>query len=209
MKRVQTTGLVVAILIAAGAAGFGVYQWMQPMRPRQLLPATQPAVPALSAADALHLNLEDLNGNDHSLAEWHGKVLLVNFWATWCPPCRAEMPLLVKLQAKYAARGLQVVGIATDEPSEEKVREFLRQMVVNYPILMSGNHAGDITSALGGNLIGLPYSLLLDRDGKLLSLHAGQLSPAEAETLVRTALETSPTPPPPASTAAVTTTSGK
>ncbi|MGH8377899.1 MAG: TlpA disulfide reductase family protein [Gammaproteobacteria bacterium] len=200
MKHAQATGLVIAILIAAAAAGFGVYQWLQPMphsTATSMLPAAPPQnVPAaLSANRALALSLDDLSGNPHSLADWHGKVLLVNFWATWCPPCREEVPLLVKLQAKYAARGLQVVGIATDEQSEQDVRAFVKKMVVNYPILMSDNQSAQIISALGGTFIGLPVSILLDPDGKVLKIHSGELEPNEAESLVRTALKLPNAPP--------------
>ncbi len=203
MKHTQATGLVIAILIAAAAAGFGVYQWLLP-------PHTAPAIataaatsapdtiPTLSTNQAMNVALDDLNGNQHTLADWHGKVLLVNFWATWCPPCRQEIPLLVKLQAKYAAQGLQVVGIATDEQNEKDVRTFMRQMVVNYPILMGDSRVPQIISALGGNFIGLPYTVVLDREGRVFKIHSGELDPAEAEGLIRTALTlTVPTPPAP------------
>ncbi len=194
MKHAQATGLVIAILSAAAAAGFGVYQWLQPM-PRTTATSMPPAAslqnspPALSANQALALSLDDLSGKLHSLADWHGKVLLVNFWATWCPPCRHEVPLLVQLQAKYAAQGLQVVGIATDEQSTQEVRAFVKQMLVNYPILMSDNQSAQIISALGGTFIGLPVSILLGRDDKVLTIHSGEMEPDEAENLVRTALK--------------------
>ncbi|MGA9851969.1 MAG: TlpA disulfide reductase family protein [Gammaproteobacteria bacterium] len=192
MKHAQATGLVIAILIAAAAAGFGVYQWLKPVQtavPAAASVAAPDTSPTLSANQALALSLDDLSGKSHTLADWHGKVLLVNFWATWCPPCREEIPLLVKLQAKYAAQGLQVVGIATDEQSEQDVRSFVKQMVVNYPILMSDNQSAQIISAMGGTFIGLPVTLLLDRDGKVFKIHSGQLEPQEAENLVRAALK--------------------
>ncbi|HVC37609.1 MAG TPA: TlpA disulfide reductase family protein [Gammaproteobacteria bacterium] len=201
MKHAQATGLVIAILIAAAAAGFGAYQWLQPVRKAPVAAGVTPApdaISAMSAEQAMSLALDDLNGTQHALADWHGKVLLVNFWATWCPPCRQEIPLLVKLQAKYAAQGLQIVGIATDEQNEQDVRTFMRQMVVNYPILMGNNQVSQIITALGGNFIGLPYSVLLDRSGRVFKIHSGELEPAEAEGLVRTALSlTVPIPPVP------------
>ena len=132
--------------------------------------------------------MDDLQGKSHSLNDWHGKVLLVNFWATWCPPCRAEVPLLVKLQAKYAAQGLQIVGIATDEQNEQDVRTFVKKLVVNYPILMSNGQSAEIVDALGGDFIGLPVSVVLDRDGKVFRINAGAMEPQDAENLVRAAL---------------------
>ena len=174
MKHVQTTGLIIAILIAAAAAGFGVYEWLQPTGALSDSPAAPVAVPApaptLSATQAMHLPLQDLDDNTHKLADWRGKVLLV------------------KLQAQYAAQGLQIVGIATDEQNEEDVRKFMRTMVVNYPILMSDKQTPQIIAALGGDFIGLPYTILLDRQGRVLKIHPGELQPHEAENLVRMAL---------------------
>lgn len=192
MKHAQATGLVVAILIAAAAAGFGVYQWLQPLHgsgPASVASPVASPSPALSADQALAISLDDLGGTPHKLADWHGKVLLVNFWATWCPPCREEVPLLVKLQAKYAAQGLQIVGIATDEQSEQDVRDFVKKMVVNYPILMSNDQSAQIIDALGGNFIGLPVTVLLNRDGKVFKINSGEMEPKEAENLVLAALK--------------------
>ncbi|HET7395730.1 MAG TPA: TlpA disulfide reductase family protein [Gammaproteobacteria bacterium] len=203
MKSAQTTGLVVAILIAAAAAGFGVYKWMQPNRSTELAEAQNATPPAMTLQQAMTLPLDDLNGTPHTLADWRGKVMLVNFWATWCPPCREEIPLLVKLQAKYAARGLQVIGIATDETDEDGVRTFTRHMLVNYPILMGNEQVSQMVAGLGGDLIGLPYTLLVDRDGRVVKLHPGQLDPAETEKWVSDALhaESAPAPAPAATPA--------
>ncbi|MGH8280011.1 MAG: TlpA disulfide reductase family protein [Gammaproteobacteria bacterium] len=198
MKHTQSIGLVIAILVAAGAAAFGVYSWMQPLHPQissnGIASSSEPPAPApsLSAAKALMLPMNDLHGEPHMLDDWRGKLLLVNFWATWCPPCREEMPLLVKLQAQYAAQGLQVVGIATDEQSEQDVRAFVKKMVVNYPILMSNNQSAEIVDALGGNFIGLPVSILLKPDGSVIKIQTGAMDPTEAESLVRTALKLPP-----------------
>ncbi|MGA9854584.1 MAG: TlpA disulfide reductase family protein [Gammaproteobacteria bacterium] len=191
MKHAQATGLVIAILIAAAAAGYDAYEWLQPAPKPALSAAENTAhadLPVMSADQAMHIDLDDLNGAPHTLADWRGKVLLVNFWATWCLPCRQEIPLLVKLQAKYAAQGLQIVGIATDEQNEQDVRAFMKQMVVNYPILMGDNQVPQIIAALGGNYIGLPYSVVLDRGGRLLKIHPGELDPKEIEPLLRIAL---------------------
>lgn len=195
MKHAQSTGLVIAILIVAAAAGFGVYTWLQPphhpvaTNTVAVTSEPAPAAPRLSATQALAISMDDLQGQSHTLDDWRGKVLLVNFWATWCPPCREEIPLLVKLQAKYAAQGLQIVGIATDEQSEQVVRTFVKKRVVNYPILMSANHSADIIDALGGNFIGLPVSIVLNRNGSVFKIHAGGMQPVEAENLVRAALK--------------------
>jgi len=194
MQAPRHLPLIVLLLVAAGAAGFGVYQWLAPTSgpaPTNGTPVTQ-AVTApkpMSPEEALSAKFEGVtDGASHSLNDWHGKVVLVNYWATWCAPCREEIPLLVKLQAQYAARGLQVVGIATDESSQKDVKDYLSTMVVNYPMLMGDEQVDRMVAGFGGNLIGLPFSLLLDRDGHVIKLTAGQLDPKDTNAMVRDAL---------------------
>ena len=190
MQAPRHAPLIVLLLVAAGAAGFGVFQWMSKSMPApQATTAMPPATKAMSADEALNLKMDSLDGSgSHRLADWKGRAVLLNFWATWCAPCRQEIPLLVRLQAQYAAQGLEVVGIATDETSEKDVQAFLKRMVVNYPMLMGTDDVGNMVSAFGGSLIGLPYTLVLDRSGKVLSIHAGELHPDEAKKLVDLAL---------------------
>ena len=197
--------LIILLLVASGAAGFGVYQWLAP---GSTPPANTSAIvmgpteKPMSLDEALGEKFDGLMDNaSHSLNDWRGKAVLVNYWATWCAPCRAEIPLLVKLQAQYAGEGLQVVGIATDETSEKDVKAYLKSMVVNYPMLMGNEDVGRMVAGFGGNLIGLPYTLVIDRNGRVLKLHAGELSPEEANGLVDLALGVS-APPAPATTEA-------
>jgi len=192
MQAPRHAPLIVLLLVAAGAAGFGVFQWMNkggtaPQADNAT--AMPPATKTMSAEEALNLKMDSLDGSgSHKLADYKGKAVLLNFWATWCAPCRQEIPLLVRLQAQYAAAGLQVVGIATDETSEKDVQAFLKRMVVNYPMLMGTDDVGNLVAAFGGSLIGLPYTLVLDRSGKVLTIHAGELHAEEAQKLVDLAL---------------------
>ena len=188
--------LAFALLLAAGAAGVGVYEWLAPATPPAAQVQAQVA-PAMAPGEALGTSMDDLSGSgSRKLADWRGKALIVNFWATWCAPCREEIPLLVKLQAKYAAQGLQVIGIATDETDKKRVQEYLRHMVVNYPMLMGDENVASLVAGFGGNLVGLPYTLVLDRNGRPLKVHAGELDPDEAEKLVEMALLQPATPSP-------------
>src|SRR5690348_15338177 len=218
MQAPRHLPLIVLMLVAAGAAGFGVYQWLAPTTgpaPTNGTPVAQ-AVTAprpMSPEEALSTKFEGLNDSgSHALNDWRGKVVLVNYWATWCAPCREEIPLLVKLQAQYAAQGLQVVGIATDESSQKDVKDYLAKMVVNYPMLMGTEEVDRMVAGFGGNLIGLPFSLLLDRDGHVVKLSAGQLDPKDTDLMIKNALAQAPGTAPVAGTGAkpaTTATSGK
>ncbi len=191
MKPPRHPALIALVLVAALAAGFVAYRWVAPGSAPA--PQASTAMPAagktMTADEALNLKFDSLDGTgSHRLTDWHGKAVILNFWATWCQPCRQEIPLLVRLQAQYAAQGLQVVGIATDETDEKSVQAFLKKMVVNYPMLMGTDDVGNMVAGFGGNLIGLPYTVVLDRNGKVLSIHAGELHPEEAQPLVDMAL---------------------
>lgn len=110
------------------------------------------------------------------LSQWRGKVLVVNFWATWCLPCREEIPALMRVQHNYAANGVQFVGIAIDNVS--KVREYAEEMHINYALLIGSMETLGVTKDLGNRAGVLPFTVVLDHDGKVAYAHAGQLSEA-------------------------------
>jgi thiol-disulfide isomerase/thioredoxin len=117
-----------------------------------------------------------LDGRPISSADWLGKVVLVNFWATWCPPCRAEIPDLIALQEKYRDR-LVIVGISEDEGSVDTVKRFVAEHQINYPIVMSTPQLRRIFPAV----MALPTTLVLDRDGNLMQKNVGMLNAKETE----------------------------
>ena len=115
--------------------------------------------------------LVDLQGGSHTLAEWRGKVLVVNFWATWCPPCREEMPEFDDLQKELGDKGLQFVGVAIDDPAV--VRDFLAKHPVIYPVLVGDGSVPAWADSLGNELSALPFSVVFDREGQKVYAHTG------------------------------------
>jgi thiol-disulfide isomerase/thioredoxin len=154
--------------LAAGAAGFLA---------ARLLFGNGGGEGALMAA-----RLPDLAGKLRQLSEWRGKVLVCNFWATWCAPCREEIPLLMAALAKYASRGVEIVGIAFDNAA--KVGEFSRSFGVTYPILLSEADGLELMRRLGNSAGGLPYTVFLDREGRVAHRKLGALKGPDLEQIL-------------------------
>jgi len=109
-------------------------------------------------------------------------VLVVNFWATWCAPCREEMPEFVRAQSEYGARGLQFVGIAVDQA--DKVEQFSKEFGLNYPSLIGGYGAVELSKTLGNRLAALPFTIVVDRQGRIAHTQLGPLKPDKLRAIV-------------------------
>ena len=120
--------------------------------------------------------LTDLSGKPQTLVRRQGKVLVVNFWATWCTPCRDEIPELMKIQERLGANGVEVVGIAVDNAA--KVRDFAAEMHISYSVLIAGAEALAISRDLGNRAGVLPFTVVLNRSGNVAFAHAGGLTEA-------------------------------
>lgn len=161
MKQVKVLiGAVVAVVVVAGLYLVNRY-WIAPatVRTAKVL-GNQPMAPAFS--------LTDLNGRKIELADQKGKVVLLDFWATWCGPCRIEIPGFVKLQERYRDQGLVVIGVSLDD-SVEPVRDFYREFNMNYAVAMGDERMTE----LYGGILGLPTTFLIGRDGRIYSKHTG------------------------------------
>jgi cytochrome c biogenesis protein CcmG/thiol:disulfide interchange protein DsbE len=132
----------------------------------------------------LHFTLKDTNGVDVKLATFKGKVILLNFWATWCGPCKAEIPSLVELQTQYGD-DLVVLGFSVDDPVE-KMRPYAEEYKINYPLLV-GNGREDVQEAFGP-LYGIPVSVIIDREGRIAKKHSGIASKAQFEREIKSLL---------------------
>jgi thiol-disulfide isomerase/thioredoxin len=162
LKRGLTPFFVAALCVTAAGAGVLAYrQWMAPAPLTEVRP---------------DLEFRDLDGNPHRLSEWSGKLLLLNFWATWCTPCLKEIPLLVEAQKQHAARGLQIVGVAMDP-----VRAFRERLGINYPLMVGEAEVIDAMDRLGDPLGAFPFSVLIAPDGRIIDRASGDLSREELE----------------------------
>ncbi len=169
----RTNSLIVVVAVAAGLAGFVAGQvWLNP-RPAVSVPArTQSG----DSADEIGTRLVDLDGREHTLADFKGKARLVNVWATWCGPCRDEMPLLDALHQHNGRDRLVVLGIADDDAGA--VGRYLATQPVSYPILVDTSGTGEFARELGNDRSVIPYTVLIDAQGKVLASHLGRFDTA-------------------------------
>lgn len=167
MSRIAQVALIAAVAIAAAAAGYALNAWR--------LERGSDAV----AEAVLATRLEDLAGEPQALSQWRGKVLVVNFWATWCTPCREEIPMFVRLQEKYRTRGLQFVGIAIDQ--RDQVQAFAREFGMNYPVLLGTIGTIDLSRQAGNRVGALPFTVVIDRAGRVVAKETGGIREARLE----------------------------
>jgi thiol-disulfide isomerase/thioredoxin len=176
MKKEYIVGVSVGVL-AAVLIVLGVRYTRQVSQSLASGPGSSGSKPTIqfvkNAVPIAEMTFQDLDGRTISTKEWKGKVTLVNFWATWCPPCRAEIPDLIKLQDKYRDQ-LQVIGISYDEGSVDDVRQFVREHKINYPIVMS---TPDLEKGFPG-VFALPTTFMLDKETRTVQKHIGLISPA-------------------------------
>jgi thiol-disulfide isomerase/thioredoxin len=174
LKRITAYGLLALVALGSGLA-LSIYR----------APATPPERASADATDVAlpDYPLEDLLGKTRYLREWSGRHLLVNFWATWCAPCREEIPVLQRARERYRGHGFEVVGVAFDE--REPVKAFRDELAIQYPLLLALGDSFSLLGASGNTVGGLPHSALLDSDGKVLASHTGALSQAQLDELIR------------------------
>lgn len=173
-----------ALVVVAFVIALGIYFGYHKARAAGPAFATKLAV----STPAPDFSLESLDGKDMKLSDFRGKAVLLNFWATWCGPCKIEMPWFVELQNEYASQGLQIVGVAMDDASKEDISKFTKEMGVNYPILIGKEAVGDEY----GGVPALPETFVIGRDGKIVDKILGLRGKAEIEDSIKKALNTHP-----------------
>ena len=146
-------------------------------------PVNTPVAAVLAGPVFPAFQLTGLDGNQHDFSEWAGKHRLVNFWATWCAPCRREIPLLKAFQEEYGENGFHVIGIAVD--LADQVAKYAESAEFNYPILLGQDDAMAVAETSGIDFIGLPFTMIVASDGELLNSHIGEIVEADLEHIVK------------------------
>lgn len=177
----------ILVIVIAGGAGFFLQRYMdseEPQRHSHLGPTVPKSVNnQVIGQQRPGFELMDIEGEKRNIDEWNGKILLVNFWATWCPPCKREIPAFIDLQEKYGAQGFQVIGIALDD--EQSVRDYADSFGVNYPVLVAEREGIALSQQYGDHLGALPFSVFVDRDGKILLTQTGELTHEHVEKVIQ------------------------
>lgn len=171
---------IAGLAVAAGAAlGAGYYLSKAASEPPAPAPVAKPVVPQVRPL----FSLADASGVTRSIAEWDGRPLLINFWATWCPPCRREIPLLNALRARYAPQGFEVIGVAVD--FREDVLRYMDATPIDYPVLIGEQDGLDAVRAFGLGALGFPFTVFTDSSGRIVTIHVGELHEDQAGVILQ------------------------
>jgi len=177
MNKKNVMAITVAIVIFGAVIGnFAVNMFSQTSEPA----AEAPSLIGSSLPEYRLLSLDGVRENGN---QWLGKVQIINFWATWCPPCKREIPVLIKLQNDYKDRGLQVIGIALDEA--EAVANYVKEHGINYPTLAGDDEVVEVSEKLGNDLGILPYTVIADRAGKISFIRYGEVDRQTVENEIK------------------------
>lgn len=161
--------IALALVLGVAFAGLGMYVGNRQMTPK---PPADKAV-----AKLMTQQFKDSDGKNQTLAQWQGKMLIVNFWATWCAPCVQEMPELSALQQEFKDKSVQILGPGIDSPSN--ISEFAKKYQISYPLFAAGMEGSELSRQLGNAGGGLPFTILISPDGKVLKSYLGRLKMEE------------------------------
>ena len=168
--------IIVVVMVITLMLVFGIRKSRRPSPPAQTATTGMKVAPDFA--------LQSLDGKTLHLSDFRGKAILLNFWATWCEPCKIEMPWIVDLQKQYASQGLQVVGVAMDDAGPNEIAKFTQQMGVNYPVVIGKDEVADSY----GGLPFLPTTFYIGRDGKIVDKVLGIKGRGEIEDDIKKAL---------------------
>jgi thiol-disulfide isomerase/thioredoxin len=179
MGRRARWAIVALIALAAGVAAFLVSRQLLAPEPP---PPPEPMRPAVIPEYRPDVTLADRDGQPRALSDWNGTPLIINFWATWCAPCRREIPMLNALARDEADAGFAVIGIAID--FREDVLHYLQKTPIDYTVLIGEQDGMDAARAFGIESLGLPFTAFTDRQGRIATIHVGELRRPQAEAIL-------------------------
>ena len=187
MKRAVLWTVLTGLVFASAYLGYRLYHFQQDGPADSSVQRAEDTTPAVTTSSIVgrfrpEFTLPDLDGRLRSISEWDGKVIALNFWATWCPPCLKEVPEFVLLQTKYQAAGLQFIGVALQKP--EEVRQFVAEHGMNYPVLTGELEVIKLAESYGNHIGALPYTVIIDRNGQVAHVKPGVLPTEEAESII-------------------------
>jgi thiol-disulfide isomerase/thioredoxin len=172
--------VLAAIAIVAGVGGFMAYRQMATPPAAPIAEVQQKPMPEVLPA----FSLANREGQLQSIRDWPGKSMIVNFWATWCAPCRREIPLLNELHRTRAAEGFQIVGVAVD--FREDVLKYANEIGIDYPLLIGEQDGLNAVNAFGVQAVGFPFTAFTDSQGRIINLHVGELTAPQAQVILDT-----------------------
>ncbi|MCM2306515.1 MAG: TlpA family protein disulfide reductase [Sulfuritalea sp.] len=179
MNSRRTWAAIAIVGILSVIFGYFIFKDSQTAMNMKGVPPLETSSLGSQATAIFRLNLPDPDGKAQAMEQWRGKILVVNYWATWCPPCREEMPGFSRLQEQFGAKGVQFVGISIDTAG--KVIEFQKQTPVSYPLLIGDSGAIDSSVALGNSRQALPFTAVIDRQGMVAAIKLGRYAEADLE----------------------------
>jgi len=167
--------IFIAATAMAGASGFALQRYLttDTVAVTEITPFAETTSPVIGKIRP-EFAMMDIEGNVRNIKDWDGQVVLLNFWATWCPPCLEEIPGFIEVQQDMENRGFQIIGVAVD--NEENIRAFADEMAMNYPILAGEMEAIELAQKYGNNIGALPFSAIIDKNGKITHTIMGELS---------------------------------
>lgn len=136
----------------------------------------------------LEFSFPDVNGQPQSVAQWRGKVMIINFWASWCGPCLKEIPEFIKLQQEFQSQNVQFIGIAIED--RQPVADYLKRVSLNYPILIAGDAGSMLARQLGNIINAVPFTVIVDQQGQIIHRQPGELSREQFLQVVKPLLTT-------------------
>jgi len=185
---VKTRHIIYVGFLMAGLGGIAshLYYNQSPSPDREIPAPVEDPETLEPGAHRPGFALTDIEGVTRNVDEWDGMVIVLNFWATWCPPCRGEIPEFVHLQEKYAEQGVRFVGIAPEEAGP--VRDFASEFHINYPLLIGQGDVIRISEEYGNTIGALPYTVIVDRQGRIAHMQRGPLPGEKAESIIQSLL---------------------